>query len=108
MGYNVFIDVESLRAGKFNEALLDVIDNCKDFILVLSKNALDRCVNEDDGVRREVSHAMKKKKNIVPIMLRDFSFPEGLPDDIKEICNYQRITAASSLSTFDSRLSVIL
>ena len=105
MGYNVFIDVESLRAGKFNEALLDVIDNCKDFILVLSKNALDRCVNEDDWVRREVSHA---KKNIVPIMLRDFSFPEGLPDDIKEICNYQRITAARSLSTFDSRLSVIL
>ena len=96
MGYKVFIDVESLRAGKFNEALLDVIDNCEDFILVLSKNALDRCVNKDDWVRREVSHAMKKKKNIIPILLRDFSFPEGLPDDIKEICNYQRITATST------------
>ena len=93
MGYKVFIDVESLRAGKFNEALLEVIDNCKDFILILSKDALDRCVNEDDWVRREVSHAMKKKKNIVPIMHRDFSFPEVLPDDIKEISNYQAIKA---------------
>ena len=43
-GYSVFFDIESLRSGKFNEQLYEVIDGCKDFIVVLSQNALDRCV----------------------------------------------------------------
>ena len=30
-GYNVFFDVDTLTAGKFNEQLLEVIGNCKDF-----------------------------------------------------------------------------
>ena len=47
-GYNVFYDLEVLRAGKFNEALLQAIDSCKDFVLILSPRALDRCVEEGD------------------------------------------------------------
>ncbi len=43
-GYSVFFDMETLRAGKFNEQLFNVIDNCKDFVLVLPPKALDRCV----------------------------------------------------------------
>lgn len=47
-GYSVFFDVETLRSGKFNEQLFSVIQQCKDFLLVLPPEALDRCVNEDD------------------------------------------------------------
>ena len=43
-GYSVFFDVETLRSGKFNEQLLTVIEQCKDFIIVLSENALDVCI----------------------------------------------------------------
>ena len=74
-GYSVFFDMEALRSGKFNEQLFDVIDNCKDFLVVLPPNALDRCVNEDDWVRLEVCRAMAKKKNIVPVMLNGFTWP---------------------------------
>ena len=63
-GYSVFFDMETLRSGKFNEQLYNVIDNCKDFIVVLPPNALDRCVNEDDWVRLEVCRAMEKNKCI--------------------------------------------
>lgn len=35
MGYRVFFDVETLRSGKFNEQLFQVIENCADFIVVL-------------------------------------------------------------------------
>ena len=45
-GYNVFYDLEVLRAGKFNEALLDSIKSCTDFVLILSPRALDRCNDE--------------------------------------------------------------
>ena len=56
-GYRVFLDVESLRNGPFNEALYEVIENTKDFLLILPPNGLDRCVNENDWVRLEIEHA---------------------------------------------------
>lgn len=52
LGYKVFYDVESLRSGICNEKLYSVIDECTDFVLILSPGALDRCVNEDDWVRK--------------------------------------------------------
>lgn len=99
-GYTVFFDIEALRAGKFNEQLYEVIDNCKDFISVLPPNALDRCVNEDDWVRLEICRAMQKGKNIVPVMLNGFTWPDLMPQGMEELCNYQALTA-SSVEYFD-------
>lgn len=84
-GYRVFFDMDSLRAGVFSEKILDVIEECQDFILILSPHALDRCANEGDWVRRELSHAIAKKKNIIPVMLNGFNFPEELPADIDAV-----------------------
>ena len=85
LGYSVFFDVESLRSGDFNKKLYEVIEGCRDFILVLSPGALDRCVNEDDWVRLEIEHALEKEKNVIPVMLRGFTFPDKLPDSINDI-----------------------
>lgn len=93
MGYSVFFDVESLRSGNFNEQLFNVIDNCLDFILVLPPNALDRCVNEDDWVRKEVIHAMVNNKNIIPVMLAGFEWPTPMPNGLEELSKYQAISA---------------
>ncbi|MCL2041529.1 MAG: toll/interleukin-1 receptor domain-containing protein [Bacteroidales bacterium] len=94
-GYNVFFDVESLRSGKFNEQLFRVIENCKDFIIILPKDGLDRCTNETDWVKQEVVHAMKYKKNIVPVMLSDFKWPEAMPAGLEGLEHYQSIAAGS-------------
>lgn len=99
-GYSVFFDMETLRSGKFNEQLFNVIDNCKDFIVVLPPNALDRCVNEDDWVRLEVCRAIANKKNIVPVMLNGFTWPNSMPQGMEDLCNYQALTA-SSIEYFD-------
>lgn len=85
LGYHVFFDVESLRSGDFNTKLYSVIDECTDVLIVLSAGALDRCVHEDDWVRREVEYALAKEKNVVPVMLRGFVFPETLPDSIEPL-----------------------
>lgn len=85
LGYNVFFDVESLRSGAFNTKLYSVIDECKDFILILSPGALDRCKNQDDWVRREIEYALEKKKNVIPILLRNFEFPTDLPVTMKDL-----------------------
>ncbi len=84
-GYNVFYDLEVLRAGKFNDALLSSIQSCKDFVLILSPGALDRCNDENDWVRKEIAEALRSKKNIVPVMLKGFQFPEKLPEDIEDV-----------------------
>lgn len=84
-GYRVFFDVESLRSGAFNTKIYSVIDECTDFILVLSPNALDRCKNSDDWVRREVEYALEKGKNVIPILLRGFEFPPELPESMAQL-----------------------
>ena len=99
-GYSVFFDMETLRSGKFNVQLYEVIDNCKDFIVVLPPNSLDRCVNEEDWVRLEVCRAMAGNKNIIPIMLNGFEWPDTMPKGMEELCYYHALTA-SSVEYFD-------
>ena len=92
-GYKVFFDVDTLTAGKFNEQLLEVIKGCKDFILVLPENALERCYDPEDWVRREALCALENKKNILPVMLDGFSWPKEMPQGMEELPNYQAVTA---------------
>lgn len=61
-GYTVFFDCDSLKGGCFDNRLLDAIDKCSDVILVLPKNALARCKNENDWVRQEIRRALTKNK----------------------------------------------
>lgn len=47
-GFSVFIDVERLEAGKFDNNLLNSIRQAKHFILVLTPSALDRCIQDEE------------------------------------------------------------
>jgi hypothetical protein len=105
----VFFDVENLRAGDFNKELYDVIDQCNDFLIILSPDALDRCENEGDWVRNELSYALKKKKNIVPVLLRGFTFPDQLPEDINDVRFKNGLEASSEFfDAFVARLQKFL
>ena len=84
-GYSVFFDIDSLKNGNFNDAILEYIKNCKDFIIILSPRCLNRCVNEGDWVRKELACALEAKKNIIPVMYDNFTFPDDLPKEIEGI-----------------------
>lgn len=94
-GYAAFQDVESLRSGDFNTALYGVIENCEDFLLVLSPGALDRCANLNDWVRNEIVYALQLNKNIIPIMMRGFVWPENLPSEIETLRYKNGLTAST-------------
>lgn len=94
MGYRIFFDVESMRSGKFNEQLYNVIQECTDFVIVLPENALDRCNDEDDWVRKETLEALSSNKNIVPVMLRGFTWPSPMPYGMEELQNYQAVVSS--------------
>lgn len=106
MGINPFFDLEELRAGQFNTKLYTAIEESANFTPILSKNALDRCTNEDDWLRLEIAHAIKHYKNIVPIILEGFVWPENLPDDIRELPNYNGIHI--SREYFDASVSKLI
>ena len=96
LGYSVFFDVETLRSGNFNTQLYDVIKGCKDFVLVLPPNALDRCISEEDWIRKEVCHAMECNKNIIPVLLSGFNWPDPMPKGMEQLKFYQAITASDA------------
>ena len=105
-GYRVFFDVDSLRSGDFNRALLDVIKNCTDFIIILSPNALDRCVNEGDWVRQELACALEAGKNVIPVISGKFHFPEKLPEDINAVRWKNAITV--NIEFFDAMVEKLI
>ncbi|XP_041054380.1 NAD(+) hydrolase SARM1 isoform X2 [Carcharodon carcharias] len=94
-GFSVFIDVEKLEAGKFDDKLCQSVKKAKNFVLVLSANALDRCIGDTemkDWVHREIVMAMNSKKNIVPVV-DNFTWPElnSLPEDMRGILKFNNI-----------------
>ena len=105
-GYRVFYDVESMGAGAFNNQIYRIIDECDDFILVLPPHALDRCFNEGDWVAEEIRYAIKKEKNIIPVMMKNFSWPETMPAGMDSLPYYEGETFSSSVNGEYIRASV--
>lgn len=82
-----------MRNGRFNTQIYNAIEQADNFVLILSKNALDRCDQEGDWVRTEIEHALKLNKNIVIVSTEpEIKFPGNLPDSLKELTSYQGLT----------------
>lgn len=105
-GYTVFYDYDSLSGGYFDSRILEAIERCKDFILVLPPHSLDRCVNEEDWVRKEIKHALDCKKNIVPLMLPGFTFPGDLPAEIADVTRFNGVQFV--MAYFDSVMDTVV
>lgn len=93
LGYLVFMDRDALRSGDFNEQLYRRIEECRDFLLICSPYVLDRCRNEDDWVRKEITHAIQNKKNIIPVWLNGFdsSQMEDIPPELESLRRLQAV-----------------
>lgn len=95
-GIEVFLDMDSLRSGRFDDQLYEVIEQCSNIIAVLAPNSLERCLSDpEDWVRKEISYAFKKKKTVIPLMMEGFCFPENLPQDIEQIKNSHGVPSSA-------------
>ena len=56
--------------------------------MILPPNSLERCKNENDWLRLEIQCAINNNKNIVPVMMKGFEWPDYLPSSIDNIRNY--------------------
>lgn len=103
--YSVFFDHDTLTSGEFGIKLIKTIEAAKDVIVVLSKNCLERCKNEDDWLRKEITTAINSNKNIILLFTEDFRMPSTieqieLPDEIQRLLGFQGYKA--SIEHFDS------
>jgi Hsp70 protein/TIR domain len=89
----VFLDVDDLRAGYFDNALLERIEQTPVFIVILAPGALDRCNDPRDWLRQEIAHAVTTKRTIVPVRLSGFAYPspEMLPEEIRSLPRWQSL-----------------
>lgn len=94
-GYRVFLDVEDLGHGHFDAALLAEIESSSDLVVILTPGALDRCEEEGDWLREEVSHAIRLERNVVPMFTPDFEWPSRpLPDQLATLPIYNGTTTS--------------
>ena len=85
-GFDVFLDLDGLGSGHFDDQLLTQIAARRGFIFICSEGSLDRCVNEGDWVRREIVHALKTGRHMVPFVMPLFVWPtsDALPQEMAE------------------------
>ena len=89
--YECFLDVEKLNVGNFRENIAFEMEKCRIFLLILSRNALNRCVNQEDNVRQEIEAAMERGLEIIPVTDEDFVWPETMPEGLERIKDFNAI-----------------
>ena len=99
-----FLDIEELGPGRFDQALLTTVANTPNLVVILAPHALDRSAEEHDWLKQEVSQAIQTNSNIVPVMMPGFQFPEpeALPEDLRDLSNYQGVGYSSEF--FDAMI----
>ncbi len=91
-GLNPFLDIVKMESGRFDEQLRNRIKNATNFILILSKGALDRCIQDkEDWITYEIALAIESNLRIIVVQEEGFVFPSELPKEIENIKNYQAI-----------------
>src|SRR3954462_11906469 len=73
-GYDVFFDFTGIASGDFERVILENIKARAHFLVLLTPSALERCIEPDDWLRREIETALATRRNVVPLMLEGFDF----------------------------------
>jgi tetratricopeptide (TPR) repeat protein len=90
-GFKAFLDVTNLDKGYFDEKILKTVADTSNFIVILSANSLDRCVEKKDWLRLEIERAIATNRNIIPVLMPDFVWPPELPEGIRTLQRHQGV-----------------
>ena len=104
-GFHPFYDITGMSSGRFDEQLKTHLINSINYVLILSKGALDRCVDTDDWVYREIVLAIQHNLNVIVLKEEGFEYPKNLPSDLDVLSMFQEISYSDQ--TLSSRLEIM-
>jgi hypothetical protein len=91
-GFDVFLDVETIEAGKWENQILAGIAQRSHFLLLLTPGCFDGCDSPDDWVRREFERAVETGRNIILLFEQDAQYAElkaNCPEPMRKVFDYQ-------------------
>lgn len=108
--YRVFLDFDELKDGVFDQRIIDAISESPVFLLILSRGALDRCVNEDDWVRQEFLQAVKCGCHIVPVTIDDTfdGIPDSLPEELRNAVGQHQFSELQMKTLFKASMEQLV
>lgn len=77
-GFDVFIDYDGIGPGDFEQVIVENIVARAHFLLLLTEDALTRCDDPNDWMRREIEVAIGARRNIVALLDPKFDFGSEL------------------------------
>ncbi len=108
--YRVFLDFDELKDGVFDQRIINAISNSPVFLLILSKGALDRCINEKDWVRQEILQAVKCGCHIVPVTIDDTfdGIPDSLPEELRNAVGQHQFSELQMKTLFKASMEQLV
>lgn len=79
-GYSVYFNPDEVRSGDFPERLKTAINNCKDFLCIVTEGYICQLQENKEvcWVRDELLCAKNYNKNIIPILVNGASMPSDI------------------------------
>jgi hypothetical protein len=81
-GYRVFLDVEGLGSGSWSQELQLRINECPDFVVVLTAAYIGRLRSNGSVIQQEVAAALEHGQNIVPVLVETMPSADQLPASV--------------------------
>ena len=108
--YRVFLDMDELQDGVFDERILEAIEEAPIYMLIMTKHCFDRCHNADDWVRQELEYAIKKGKVIIPINPdRQFvGYPDSMPQYLKDSLKSHQYSAVDTEQLYQESIDKLV
>ena len=104
-GFAPFYDITGMSAGRFDEQLLRHLTGSLNYVLILSRGALDRCQNEGDWVYREIVTAIEYNLNVAVLIEEGFAYPENMREELQAVRMFQAIEYSEQ--TLSGRLEIL-
>jgi hypothetical protein len=92
-GYDTFVAIEDLGSGEFERVILSQIEMRQHFVVLLEPRSLDRIGKDGDWLRREIAHALRHGRNVVPVTASGFEFSDDLvlPPDVAKLSHLNAV-----------------
>jgi TIR domain len=96
-GFDVFMDTADLDSGEFERVILAQIEARTHFLVLLEPRSLDRIAEPDDWLRREIGHALRHGRAVVPLLAGGCRLPRAaeLPADLQRLPSFNAVTVPS-------------